>query len=61
MTMKEKKLIVKAIEFIRSDDGYEQGMRILYDLIGNKSYGKFLDMMGKGRKVTIFDILKKGG
>lgn len=60
MTKKEKILISQAIEFIREDDGYEKGMRILYDLIGNKSYGKFLNMIKNCKNTSMLDLLKRG-
>ena len=62
MTKKEKESVAEAINFIRTDNGYEQGMRLLYELIGNKAYGRFLDSLDsrkEGKAISIFNLLKK--
>lgn len=59
MTKKEKECIAEAINFIRTEDGYEQGMRLLYELIGNKAYGRFLDSLKSAKSKTIVEALRR--
>jgi hypothetical protein len=59
MRINEKALIKKAISFIESDNGYHDGMAILYTLIGNKNYQESVDRMRNSPTISLSELWKR--
>jgi mannose/fructose-specific phosphotransferase system component IIA len=54
----EKELIKKAIKHLESNDGYFDGILILYDLIGNTAYRKNMELLSTIPRIRVQDLMR---